>query len=138
TTKGTPLIRYNVGDSITLADPSEQCKCGSLFPLVNRIEGRTTDYILSKEYGKVNLGNLSNATKNVSGILCFQVQQYNLNELKVLIVKNQDYDSYSEKKFLNALKERVGEIIIKFDYVEHIEREKSGKFRIVKNFIDVK
>src|SRR5690606_35875322 len=47
TTHGTPLIRYRIGDSITLANASKLCSCGSIFPLVESIQGRTNDYILS-------------------------------------------------------------------------------------------
>lgn len=47
TTEGTPLIRYRIGDRITLIPKDKQCACGSCFPLVEKIEGRSTDYIFS-------------------------------------------------------------------------------------------
>ncbi len=136
TTHGTPLIRYRIGDSITLADNSKKCDCGSIFPLVERIEGRTNDYILSPTHGKVNLGNISNSTKDTTGIVCFQLIQDKIDHLEVRIVASKDFNKKQELNFISSLRERIGdEIELDIVYVEAIEREKSGKFRIVKNLV---
>lgn len=136
TTHGTPLVRYRIGDSITLADSKEKCSCGSIFPLVERIEGRTNDYILSPTYGKVNLGNISNSTKDAEGIICFQLIQNEINQIDINLVVNDKYTKIQESKFLTAFRERVGnEIHLNLNYVKNIPKEKSGKFRIVKNNI---
>lgn len=136
TTHGTPLIRYKIGDSIALSNNQTLCNCGSLFPRVDRIQGRTTDYILSPTYGKINLGNISNSTKDTKGITCFQLIQKQINSVVVKIVRNENFDISQEKKFIKSLRERLGnEIILNIEYVDDIEREKSGKFRIVKNMI---
>lgn len=37
TTKGTPLVRYRIGDSIKLSSEDKTCACGSIFPLVDEI-----------------------------------------------------------------------------------------------------
>ena len=135
-THGTPLIRYRIGDRIKQAQKNERCHCGSIFPLVEKIEGRSTDYILSPTHGKVNLGNISNSTKNINGIIKFQVIQHTLETVQVLIVTNQDFNHSEETKFIAALTERLGgqlEIITKI--VDDIPTEKSGKFRIVKNLL---
>lgn len=136
TTHGTPLIRYRIGDSITLGDNSKKCDCGSIFPLVERIDGRTNDYILSPTHGKVNLGNISNSTKDTKGIVCFQLIQDKIDHLEVKIVASKDFDKKQELNFISSLRERIGnEIELDILYVEAIEKEKSGKFRIVKNLI---
>ena len=136
TTHGTPLIRYRIGDSITLADSTKECTCGSIFPLVERIEGRTNDYILSPTHGKVNLGNISNSTKDTKGIVCFQLIQDRINHIDINIMINTDFNKIQENNFINALKERIGnEINLEIHYVNEIKKEKSGKFRIVKNLI---
>lgn len=138
TTYGTPLIRYRIGDTITLADSAKQCACGSFFPLVERIEGRTSDYILSPTHGKVNLGNISNSTKDTKGIVCFQLIQDRLDLLEVKMVVNKEFDNTQELNFIKALRERVGDSIqFNINYVEDIPKEKSGKFRIVKNNLKI-
>ncbi|WP_103916416.1 phenylacetate--CoA ligase family protein [Alcanivorax sp. DSM 26293] len=134
TTHGTPLIRYRVGDRIKLAPPEECCECGSTFPLVERIDGRTSDYVLSPENGRVNLGNLSNSTKSVSGIIAFQVIQDFQDEIDVHVMASDLFTDSERAKFIDALRERVGPTMsINLKVVNDIPREKSGKFRIVKN-----
>lgn len=136
TTHGTPLIRYRVGDQIKLAPPNNQCDCGSFFPLVDKIEGRSTDYILSPTHGKVNLGNISNSTKDVIGIIQFQVIQQELNHVKVLVVATTEFTLAEKNKFKISLTERFGtQIAIDLQVVDEIAKEKSGKFRLVKNLI---
>lgn len=136
TTHGTPLVRYKIGDSITLMSNQKKCECGSIFPIVEKIQGRTTDYILSPTYGKVNLGNISNSTKDVKGIICFQLIQNSINHIDLNIVCSDDFNKEQEFKFIKSLRERVGDdITVDINYVDEIEKEKSGKFRIVKNLI---
>lgn len=138
TTHGTPLVRYRIGDSVELENADEECRCQSPFPLVKRIQGRTIDYVYSPEYGKVNLGNISNATKDVKGIICFQIVQDNINKLDVSIVASSSFNEDEQTKFISALRERVGEkIIINIKHVDDIMKEKSGKFRIVKNSLKI-
>lgn len=136
TTEGTPLIRYRIGDRIKLADKNKQCTCGSFFPLVEKIDGRSTDYISSPTHGKVNLGNISNSTKDVEGIVQFQVIQNNLQQVDVLVVSSSKFTHSQQTKFISALTERFGpQITIDLKHVDLISKEKSGKFRIVKNLL---
>ena len=137
TTYGTPLIRYDIGDSITLEDETKTCPCGNHNPLVKEILGRIDDFIYSPENGKINLGNVSNTLKDTKGIIRFQAVQNDLNILKLLVeIDKAVYNKKIERKFLKNWRDRVGnkmEIIIQ--YVDNIPVEKSGKFRIVKNNI---
>ena len=135
-TKGTPLIRYRVGDRIRLAPKDERCSCGSVFPIVDKIEGRSTDYVLSPTYGKVNLGNISNSTKDVLGIIQFQVIQHSIENLEVLVVASNDFTEKEQYKFEQALAARFGlQLEVDMKVVDQIPKEKSGKFRLVKNLI---
>lgn len=137
TTHGTPLVRYRIGDSIKLAPSESSCPCSSLFPLVQKIEGRSTDYILSPTKGKVNLGNISNSTKDVKGIIKFQVLQSEINNVDVLIVASKAFNTSQKNKFTQALRERFGsEVTLNLTIVDDIPTEKSGKFRIVKNLLE--
>lgn len=136
TTEGTPLIRYRIGDRIKLAPEDKRCACGSCFPLVEKIEGRSTDYILSPTHGKVNLGNISNSTKDIEGIIQFQVIQKEFDRVDVLVVCNSGFTRKEKNKFTEALLARFGyKMFVNIEIVYNIPREKSGKFRIVKNMI---
>jgi phenylacetate-CoA ligase len=136
TTHGTPLVRYRIGDRIKLAPESFQCACGSSFPVVEYIDGRTSDFIWSPENGKVNLGNISNCTKDVDGIVCFQVMQKEANAVHIAVVANEQFTQEQQQHFLDAMALRLGDsVAIHLDLVKEIPREPSGKFRLVKNML---
>ncbi|MDD3080040.1 MAG: phenylacetate--CoA ligase family protein [Paludibacter sp.] len=133
TTHGTPLIRYDIGDGLTLSD--EKCVCGNNNPVVKEIDGRINDFIYSDETGKINLGNISNCMKGVTGIEKFQIIQNEKNAIDVLVVKSSElFTKHDEIVFIQNLRERLGDTItINMNYVPDIEHELSGKFRMVKN-----
>lgn len=137
TTEGTPLIRYDIEDSITLEDENVQCDCGNNNPLVKEILGRIDDYIYSSETGKMNLGNISNTLKNTHGIKNFQVVQDTIDTLDIyLATDNSEYNKEIEKTFISNWRDRVGsKMKLNIHQVDQIEVEKSGKFRMVKNNI---
>lgn len=136
TTEGTPLIRYDIGDSITLEDKSKVCICGNNNPLVKEVLGRIDDYIYSPENGKINLGNVSNTLKDTVGILKFQAVQNSLEKIELYVIVDENYSKSVQKKFIQNWKDRVGSSVhVEIKYVDSIENEKSGKFRIVKNNI---
>jgi phenylacetate-CoA ligase len=136
-TAATPLVRYDIGDSITLEDADKKCSCGNNNPLVKEILGRIDDFIYSVENGKINLGNVSNTLKDTKGIIRFQAVQNKLDELELYVVVDQDiYSKQIEKVFLQNWKDRVGNVMkIHLHYVNEISVEGSGKYRIVKNNI---
>lgn len=135
TTEGTPLIRYDIGDSVELS--KEICNCGNNNPVVKQILGRIDDFIYSPENGKINLGNVSNTLKDTKGITKFQVLQNELNKIIIqLLVDKEVYDKAVETKFLRNWIDRVGDkMAIELRIVDDIPNEKSGKFRMVKNTI---
>ena len=134
TTHGTPLIRYQIGDRLVLAPEDSACGCGWPFPIVEQIEGRNSDFLWSPELGRINLGNLSNSTKGVEGLICFQAVQNEPDEVTVLVVGDRSYDKQQEKKLEEALRLRTGSSVsISIVQMPEIPREASGKFRIVKN-----
>lgn len=137
TTEGTPLIRYDIGDNITLKDAKEKCDCGNNNPLVKEILGRADDFVYSPQNGKINIINVANAIKDVKGIISYQIIQNELNKLIFkIIVDNSYYNIEQEKLFIKNWRDRVGQdMIFDLDYVDDIPVEKSGKFRVVRNNI---
>lgn len=134
TTYGTPLIRYRIGDRIKLAPDGFSCSCGSCFPVVEHIDGRAADYVLSLEGGHITIGNIGNCTKGVEGIQYFQITQEKREEIRIKIVCSSKFDIIQELKFRNELHQRLGaDMNIVISRVAEIPREKSGKFRILKN-----
>lgn len=132
-TTGTPLVRYKIGDSITLSQDNA-CLCGSVFPLVDRIEGRSSDYLVSNETGRISGSNLGNSTKYVEGILYFQAVQDDLLHVNIKVVANELFDKLQKAKFMFALRERLGDSMdISVEVVDSIAKGKSGKFKFIIN-----
>lgn len=133
TTRGTPLIRYDIGDRIRLSN-MKKCPCGRHTPVIDEIIGRLNDYLWSPENGKVNLGNVSNCVKSITEIVKFQTIQNHENEILIKIVKGVNYTHHDEISFLSEMRARVGnKMVINIEYVNEIALESSGKFRLIKN-----
>lgn len=133
-TKGTPIIRYRIGDCIKLSPQSKNCKCGSPFPLVDSIKGRSNAFILSPDKGKVNLNHFTVFTRELKGLLGFQIIQESKELLIVKLVTSNEFSKTSEIQILSSLRSLIGtKLLIDIQYVDSLAREKSGKFQIVKN-----
>ncbi|WP_399629018.1 phenylacetate--CoA ligase family protein [Sporosarcina sp. SG10008] len=133
-TKGTPLVRYKIGDVLEFTN--RKCTCGYNAPLVNRIIGRSMDFLYSKERGKISNANMSNTIKNLpNSIINIQFVQEVEDEIEILIVKDKTvYKSSHERDLLDEMKIRLGESIkFSIQYVNEISVENSGKYRMVKN-----
>jgi len=135
-TKGTPLVRYDIGDVLEFSD--RKCSCGYDTPLVERIIGRSTDFLYSKERGKISNANMSNTIKSLpNSIKNIQFVQTKIDKIIISVVKdNKSYKSSHEKEILNEMKIRLGQKMqFEFHYVNEIPVEASGKYRMVKNNI---
>ena len=134
TTHGTPLIRYNIEDLVYFKKGG--CECGSSDPLVDRIGGRKVDYLITEDGKKLSLSHLSIVTKDTPGsIIKVQLIQKRKDSLEVLVVRdNKLFEQAHEEFMLRQLEYQFGKSIkVQFKYVDDIPKEKSGKFRLIKN-----
>ncbi len=135
TTRGTPLIRYNIKDVVHFKEGS--CSCGSSHPLVDKISGRKVDYLQSAS-GKVSLSHLADVIKGIpNSIVKIQFIQSSLEVLKILVVIDASkFKAEHLSKLKKELRYRFGDDM-NFDIQEvtDIPREKSGKFALIKNQI---
>lgn len=135
TTHGTPLIRYEIGDSLEFTE--QECGCGLPLPVVNRIIGRESDYLYTTERGKVYSHTLVNSFKSLDNVIVKgQFHQYKPNEVITKIVTNADFNHKHKDKLIEEMKKRLGyEVSIYVQVVDEIEREPSGKYRLIKTFL---
>lgn len=135
-TYGTPLIRYRIGDMWELSN--EKCSCGSSYPVVKKIEGRKVDFLYAVDGRKVSLSHLADVIKGLpNSIINLQFIQKKKNELIIkLVTDRQSYTVNEEDKIRSELEYRFGSgMKVQFMYVNSIEREKSGKYALIKNEI---
>ena len=126
-----PLIRYLIGDVGRLSDSS--CACGRHAPVVESIEGRIDDVIITPS-GR-HVGRLDPAFKGVTGIRESQILQTARDEVVVRIVSD-DRSQVNGAGLVSNLSERIGtDVHISIEFVESIDKEPNGKFRSVKSLL---
>ncbi|MHC4564502.1 MAG: phenylacetate--CoA ligase family protein [Planctomycetota bacterium] len=131
-----PLVRYDIGDIAVLSE-NQTCECGRSGPLIDRIAGRTEDYIVTPD-GRFVAG-LGNLFKDAIKVRMAQVVQDNSNEITIRIVREVDYAAEDEQRILDEARRRLGRKIgIRFDYVADIPRTKNGKFRFIVSNVHAK
>jgi phenylacetate-CoA ligase len=126
-----PLIRYRTGDIASWS--AEPCTCGQPFPVINRIEGRQTDYLVAPD-GKLISGTFAAAALwPLPHLLYSQIIQRELGKVEVRIVKGAGYrEPENTRGVLEALRARLGEgieIDLRFCQLEDLERNPVGKIR---------
>ncbi len=139
TSHGTPLIRYQIGDRMIISS-DESCSCGLCGPIVKEIQGRRLDYLFATNGAKINAGNVSNLLKNLpNSIIRAQFIQDTMNEITVLLeVENGELDKGQEQKLRDEFLHKFGsDMKVNIFTVSSIPREKSGKFRMIKNNVDI-
>lgn len=126
---GMPFMRYLNGD---IAETNgNTCDCGRGLPMLASVKGREMDTINTPD-GRVVPGEFfPHLIKEVSSVYEFQVRQYKLDEIKIIIVPkgqiNRSDENYLKKKILDTLGKRVK---IEFEYVDKIPRTETGKLRV--------
>lgn len=130
-----PFIRYAVGDSGVWEHPDKQCPCGRHSAVITEIEGRIDDYVVTPDGRKVmRFDYLFKDTLNVKEC---QIVQYEKNAIVIRLVRRNEYSARDEQFIRGEVEKWISkDLQVNFDYVNEIEREKNGKFRAVKSFLD--
>ena len=137
TTHGTPLIRYRIGDRMKFAETCA-CNCGLKGPVVEEIQGRRLDYLYTPHGAKINAGNVANLLKNMpNAIIRAQFRQDTLYEVTAFLeVDHKLYSAEHERMLRDEFTHKFGkELKLTIQIVPEIQREKSGKYRMIVNTI---
>lgn len=126
--RATPLIRYATGD---LAVPTgDRCACGRAGPLVERIEGRVEDMVVTPEGRRV--GRLDHVFKGVEHVVESQLVQRERDRIEVRIVAADGFSDQDRAALEAGLRERVGpRMALDLRFLDAIPRNAGGKFRFV-------
>ena len=127
-----PLLRYDTGDVVELADPSKRCPCGRDLPLVDKLLGRADDHVVTPEGRSVGPAPLSLAFQSVAGISEAQIRQDDPSAVTVSLVVLPDFGAADQELLDQELRERLGpNLAIDYEQVESIPRTTWGKRRLV-------
>ncbi|MCM1317111.1 MAG: hypothetical protein NC241_02915 [Bacteroides sp.] len=133
TTHGTPLIRYRIGDAMEWDEDGLQ---DDISPVVKSIQGRKLDFLYSAEGAKINAGNVSNLLKYLPNVVIrAQFVQETMDEVTALLEVDKskfkpEHENALRKEFMQKFGPNT-RFVIKI--VDSIPRERSGKFRMIKN-----
>jgi phenylacetate-CoA ligase len=125
-----PLINYKNDDCIEIS--LDKCNCGRSGRIINQVIGREQGYVIRPDGTKINqfilmiiFGELY--TKRLKVVKRFKIYQKN-NFFRVEVVPLKNFDSSCKDFIIKRMKEEIDEDIeIKFEMVDKIDRDKSGK-----------
>ena len=129
-----PFIRYRTGDVGVLGDAP--CSCGRGLPLLQEIQGRTTDFLVAQDGTVMHGLALVYILRDLPQVKAFKIVQESLDLTRVQVVADVPVSSIRQK-IVDGFKARLGAgIEVEVEQVEAIAPEKSGKFRYVISKVD--
>lgn len=127
----TPLIRYDIGDTVLLSPADKECLCVCNMPIIEKIIGREDDILWTEEKGYV--GRMDTAYKGLHGIAKSQIIQESPHKIVVNLIPDKEYNESIQNQLLKNLKDRLGEQIeYEICVVDDIPLGPNGKFDAVK------
>lgn len=130
--KAMPLLRYDTGDVIDLAELGQRCECGRELPLVNKLLGRADDYVVTPDGRSVGPAPLSLAFQSVPGIRESQIRQDDRSAVHVSLVVSPEFGAEQQEQLDRELHQRLGaDLSIDYSRVDSIPRTTWGKRRLV-------
>jgi len=132
-----PLIRYRTGDFATIDDGL--CDCGRSLRCLDGLHGRAYDTIRTSDgrsfHGEFMLYIMEDLKRKQIGIKQFQVIQTDWDDFLIRVVPGERYEQAAQEYIDYTIRNRISENAkVRFALVERIEREKSGKMRLVIGF----
>jgi phenylacetate-CoA ligase len=125
-----PLIRYRSGDTVEMDRDGTSCPCGRRLPLVKQINGRSDDYLKTRDGRRI--GRLDHIFKGVKNVAEGQLVQNRLDEVIIRVVPFAGFGKADRTLLIANAHERLGgEMRIEVEVISAIPRTKNGKFRAV-------
>lgn len=122
-----PFIRYNTGDkAIPLDGKAPICPCGRHLSIPFKgIEGRSDDILIKDDGTKVPSINIYTIMHELEFIKQFQIIQFKNTDIVINAIGN--LDDAKELLLCNNIRNRLGNVAIKINVVDEIERDLSTR-----------
>lgn len=131
---GMPLIRYEVGDRGQSLE--HNCSCGRGLPLMAPSQGRNVDYFILPNGLSISPYVMTCAIENIEGMKQYQIKQERKDLVTVTIVPDNHFNEENKRQINSVLESILTDVTIQIKTSEGIDREKSGKYRIVISEVD--
>lgn len=134
-TQDFPFVRYKTGDMGALS--SQRCACGRGLPLLGKLEGRTTDFVVARDGTVLHGLALIYILRDLPEVSQFQIRQDSLDLTVVKIVCNMPLSENRVARIVRDFKARLGESVdVRVQTVDSISPEPSGKYRYVSSRVE--
>ena len=132
---GFPMIRYRTGDYGSIS--GDNCACGRTLRVLEDVQGRAYDFVRNRLgqlfHGEFIMYIFEELRQRGTGIKQFQFIQTDFDAFTVKIVRGSNYDPEGESLIRARIQGQVDPAAtISVEYVDRIERERSGKLRLIK------
>lgn len=127
--RAMPLIRYAIGD--VAVGTGRHCTCGRGLPLLDRIEGREADYVVTPAGTLISGISLTeNFALLIDGTAQVQIVQETVHDLRIRLVAGDGFGDRSRGQIEKLVRDTFGPAV-RFDVelVDAIPQEPSGKYR---------
>ena len=127
--RAMPLIRYQIGDMVV--GSSRKCRCGRGLPMLERIEGREADYVLTPSGSLISGISLTeNFALLITGAAQVQIVQESLSHIRIRLVPDESFSDASYRQIDALVEDTFGsELQYEVELVDAIAQEPSGKYR---------
>lgn len=134
--RAMPIFRYEVGDMASWS--SESCPCGRTLPLLERLEGRVADYVVTRRGEYISGISLTeNFAQQIPGLAQLQIVQEEIDRFVYNVVRGPDFDDRSVRRIAELTALRFGDTAQhECRFVEKIPQEPSGKYRFCISKVD--
>ena len=125
-----PFIRYRTGDIGAL--DAAPCPCGRGLPVLGKLEGRATDFVVAADGTVMHGLALIYVLRDMEAIDQFKIVQESLQRTRVLVKAAQPLPPAQVEAIQAQFRRRLGAgVEIAVEQVDDMPRERSGKFRYV-------
>ncbi|MES2116731.1 MAG: glycosyltransferase [Pseudomonadota bacterium] len=125
-----PFIRYATGDVGALG--TAPCPCGRGLPLLEKLEGRSTDFVVARDGTVMHGLALIYILRDIAQVRAFKIVQESLLLTRVLLVCVPALGEEMRRHIATQFQARLGaDVAIDIAEVPEIAAEASGKYRYV-------
>ncbi|WP_088283374.1 phenylacetate--CoA ligase family protein [Ideonella sp. A 288] len=129
-TRDFPFVRYRTGD--VAVKSTRRCACGRGLPMLEEIQGRTTDFVVAADGTVMHGLSLIYILRDLPGLQSFKVVQESREHTRVLLVAGPGLAASADETIVTGFKRRLGAgVRIDVERVAEIPPERSGKFRYI-------
>ena len=127
-----PFVRYRTGDRGSIRN--KKCGCGREGLILEKVDGRTTDFITTPEGKAIHGLGLIYVLRELPYVKQFKITQDTPSDVRIDIVSDTEVNQEQREHIISNLAKVLGQnMSIAVEQLPAIPVEKNGKFRYIVN-----